>query len=267
MVNCLSIVKALQSAEVVIRGLGPIVVDPTKIEVGNNCVVARCRIVGSEDDMVIKCYHRRRPLYEFFQRTSYYLEALSVVTLGGAVEYVDVALSRWIEGEALDVLLYRGGCDYAALSRAFDCMALDHKLRGVVHGDIKPENIIVTPEGDMKLIDNELSPIDNGDHYEVKEYGSSLYAHRHRRLRRTDRYTDDYPLALISVLLAAARADAECLVAECSMARNIALATERLLKAGDMAHYNLSLAMQASIMGKIDNLEELLAACIGQSLL
>jgi hypothetical protein len=31
-----------------------------------------------------------------------------------------------------------------------------------------------------------------------------------------------------------------------------------------MAHYNLSLAMQASVMGKVDDIEELLRRCVEQ---
>ena len=46
------------------------------------------------------------------------------------------------------------------------------------------------------------------------------------------------------------------------MAKIIAIATDTLLNAGDMAHYNLSLAMRASIMGKIDELEELITKCL-----
>ena len=264
MVSCLSIVKALQATEVDIRGLGRIVVDPTTIEVGNNCVVARCIIPGTEGDMLIKCYHRGRPLTEFFERTSYYLAALQVISLGCGLEYVDVAFSEWIEGNALDIVLYQGACDYVALSRAFDRMALSHKRQRLVHGDVKPENIIITPDGSMRLVDIDLSPTESRWGYTIKEYGSMLYAHRHRHLRRTDEHTDDYPLALISVLLAAAAVDGNCFIEQNSMAQNIAIATELLHNAGDMAHYNLSLAMQASIMGKIDDIEELLRKCVEQ---
>lgn len=264
MVSCLSIVKALQATEVDIRGLGRIVVDPTTIEVGNNCVVARCIIPGTEGDMLIKCYHRGRPLTEFFERTSYYLAALQVISLGCGLEYVDVAFSEWIEGNALDIVLYQGACDYVALSRAFDRMALSHKQQRLVHGDVKPENIIITPDGSMRLVDIDLSPTESRWGYTIKEYGSMLYAHRHRHLRRTDEHTDDYPLALISVLLAAAAVDGNCFIEQNSMAQNVAIATELFHKAGDMAHYNLSLAMQASIMGRIDDIEELLRKCVEQ---
>jgi serine/threonine protein kinase len=262
MVSCLSIVKALQATEVDIRGLGRIVVDPTTIEVGNNCVVARCIIPGTEGDMLIKCYHRGRPLTEFFERTSYYLAALQVISLGCGLEYVDVAFSEWIEGNALDIVLYQGACDYVALSRAFDRMALSHKRQRLVHGDVKPENIIITPDGSMRLVDIDLSPTESRWGYTIKEYGSMLYAHRHRHLRRTDEHTDDYPLALISVLLAAMAVDAQCFPTVEPMSHIISIATDTLHKAGDMAHYKLSLALQASIMGKIDYLEELLTECL-----
>ena len=199
MVSCLSIVKALQAPEVEIRGFGRIVVDPATIEAGNNCVVARCRKVGTGGDMLVKCYHRGRPVTEFFERTSYYIAALEVVSIDCGVEYVDVAFSEWVEGDALDKLLYCGECDYGALSRAFDCTALRHILKRVVHGDVQPANIIVTSDGSMRLVDKDLSPMIDSSGYDAKEYGSMLYTHRHRHLRRTDEYTDDYSCATVYV--------------------------------------------------------------------
>ena len=264
MVSCLSIVKALQAPEVEIRGFGRIVVDPATIEAGNNCVVARCRKVGTGGDMLVKCYHRSRPVTEFFERTSYYIAALEVVSIDCGVEYVDVAFSGWIDGEALDTILYRGGCDYAALSRAYDRMALSHILKRVVHGDVQPANIIVTSDGSMRLVDKDLSPMIDSSGYDAKEYGSMLYTHRHRHLRRTDEYTDDYPLALISTLLAAAAVDGSCFAEQDSIEQNIAVATELFHKAGDMAHYNLSCALQASVMGRIDGIDELFQRCVEQ---
>ena len=262
MVSCISIVKTLQNTNIEIRGLGTIEVYPTTIEVGNNCVAARCHVVGTEGDMIIKCYHRRHPDDMFLESTNYYLDALRVVELTGSVEYVDVVLSQWVAGDALDVVLYSGDFDYAVLSRAFDRMAYNHKRGKVVHGDVKPENIVVTPDGEMQLVDNDLSPRENVWGYNAIEYGSSLYTHRNRRIRRTDEHTDDYPLALISVLLAAMAIDERCFSRSTSISENITIAMELLHKAGDTLHYNIALAIQSSIMGKVDWLEELLAKCV-----
>lgn len=262
MVSCISIVKTLQNTNIEIRGLGTIEVYPTTIEVGNNCVAARCHVVGTEGDMIIKCYHRRHPDDMFLESANYYLDALRVVELTGSVEYVDVVLSQWVAGDALDVVLYSGDFDYAVLSRAFDRMAYNHKRGKVMHGDVKPENIVVTPDGEMQLVDNDLSPRENVWGYNAIEYGSSLYTHRNRRIRRTDEHTDDYPLALISVLLAAMAIDERCFSRSTSISENITIAMELLHKAGDTLHYNIALAIQSSIMGKVDWLEELLAKCV-----
>ena len=262
MVSCISIVKTLQNTNIEIRGLGTIEVYPSTIEVGNNCVAARCHIVGTEGDMIIKCYHRRHPDDMFLDTANYYLDALRIVELTGSVEYVDVTLSRWVAGDALDVVLYNGDCDYAALSRAFDRMAFNHKRDKVVHSDVKPENIVVTTNGEMQLIDNDLLPRKNEWGFMAVEYGSSLYAHRNRRIRRTDEHTDDYPLALISVLLAAMAIDERCFSRSTSISENITIAMELLHKAGDTLHYNIALALQSSIMGKVDWVEELLAKCV-----
>lgn len=249
MVSCLSIVRALQNNEVDICGFGRVVVDPATIHVGNNCIAARCRIKGTGGDMLIKCYHRSRAVEEFFNETMVYFKALPVEGFDGVTEYVDVSLSKWVDGEALDEVLCRDGYDYKLLSSSFDRMALCHLREGSVHGDIKPENIILTPQCDMQLIDFGGTPIDDR---RINSRGSQLYRHRNHLLRRIDDHADDYSIALLSVYLATKALG----VTDDSIFDDLEKMGQLLYEAGDMTHYNLALALQSSVTGRVDNLEE-----------
>lgn len=261
MANYLPIVKTLESININVRGLGQVVVDPATIEVGNNSVVARCRVVGGSGYKTIKCY--LTPSYdEDTERLSYYPKSLRVYSFSGKVEYVDVAIGRWINGEPLDSVVYRSACDYGVLSREFDKMALKHIQSRGIHGDIKPENIIVTTSGAMKLVDNDSQPVNSQGNCRAKDYGSSYYAHRLRSLRRTDEYTDYYPLALLSALVATLKYSPTFIDEVRSMDEYIADATTILRDNGDYAHYNMLVELQRSIMGKVENLEELMREAV-----
>lgn len=263
MANYLPIVKTLESTNINVRGLGQVVVDPATIEVGNNSVVARCRVAGDKVNKCIKCYLLSQHVSDT-NDMSYYPNALRVYGFGTRVEYIDVSISEWIEGEVLDTVLYRDDCDYVAISRAFDRMALKHIQSRAIHGDIKPENIIVTPSGEMVLVDNNSLLTDSCGKYQAKNYGTSHYVHRHRRLRRTDEYTDDYPIALLSSFFAALKYSPTFLPETCLMEEYVATATAILRDNGDSVHFDIIMGMQRSIMGKIDDLEELMLKAVKQ---
>ena len=60
-----------------------------------------------------------------------------------------------VEGESLEALLSRGADARAALqilARAADQLTILHRA-GLLHGDVKPANIIVEPEGSVMFVD------------------------------------------------------------------------------------------------------------------
>ncbi|MBO7282020.1 MAG: hypothetical protein J6U73_01290 [Alistipes sp.] len=261
MANYLPIVKALESTNISVRGLGQVVVDPATIEVGNNSVVARCRVAGVRGYKMIKCYHTSQHRCDV-EGVSYYPKSLRIYGFSGRVEYADVAISKWVGGVALDIIFYRGDCDFVALSKVFDAMAHKHLKKGVIHGDIKPENIIVMPSGKMTLVDNDQLPTDGIGNIQAKVYGTEHYTHPLRYMRRTDTNTDHYALALQSSFLAALRYDSKFLYERGSMDSYIAKAMQILSEHNDTAHYDLLVASQCSIMGKIDGLEALFESIV-----
>lgn len=126
-----------------------------------------------------------------------------IYTVNRVNTWLDVVVAPWIEGCSLDKIMHSGECDYAALSSAFDRMAVS-LLRGErAHGDVKPENIIVTASGDMHLIDYDAAWVPGFTDGDLEEVGTPSFSHPLRVGRCFDAYIDDYPIALMSIMLAA----------------------------------------------------------------
>ena len=261
MVNFILIVKTLKTTNINVRGLGQVVVDPATIEIGNKSIVARCRIVGQRGYKTLKCYLTSR-YRDDVKGVRYYPKSLAVSGFSGRVEYIDVAISRWINGRALDIAFYNVGRDFKGLSKEFDVMALRHLQSGVIHGDVKPENVVVLSSGRMTLVDSDELPLDVDGNCHAKDYGTEFYTHRLRTLRRTDEFTDHYPLAFLSSLLATLVYVPDLFDTRHTIEEYIAMATDILREHNDTGHYNLIVTMQNSIMGKVEGIEGLFQSIV-----
>lgn len=254
MVNIISIKSALRPSRIKTRNLDITSIDPTSITAGNNAVSVRCRISGRKGYWLLKCYFRHKPHLEQIYCKAYYPNELCVRSIGGSEEYIDVVALPWVEGKSLDWYIGRHDTDYAALSRAFDIMALTILDASFAHGDIKPDNIIVGPHNVMTLIDHDAEWRPELGLKEATEIGTLAYRHPQRDAEYFNKHIDDYPIALISTALAALALDKECMeqyikadktlfTAElCVRKQDRALeqAKKIFIKHRDVAHYRIA---------------------------
>lgn len=275
MINLLHIVNALRSPSLELKNIGHVTIFAETIIVGNSAVTARCRIHGIEGDRLFKCYYRPKKNARAIYGSSYYPEELRLFTLGGRVEYADVLIAEWVEGTPLDIVATSRDCDFGALSRAFDRMAIRLLEADYAHGDIKPENIICRPDGEMQLVDMDAMWHSGIEERNLDEYGTPAFNHPKRPLMRLGKHIDDYPLALLSTILATLALDAEgfdgALCTDnplfnpqrivCGKDRALNDAMMLLYRNGDMAHHAIATRLTSN-RGAIDNLHQLLCRAL-----
>lgn len=119
--------------------------------------------------------------------------------------YTDITLYPWIEGETLEwtmrYLLHNHFRERLAdLLGEFRKVALQLLEAEWRHGDLKPENIIVTPDGSLRLID--CDSIYHPTLPSRGHTGTPPFVHRSRG-DAYDSHIDDYSIALIITSLAA----------------------------------------------------------------
>lgn len=202
MASLVEIYNALRYSRATFRTLRPQPTIRDDIYVGSNAVVVLCRLAEGDRDVALKCYANRRRNSRAIYGDAYLKEELIIHTLTHT-EYIDVTVLDWVEGHSLDSLLRQPTTEYRALSQSFDRMALDTLQRSHAHGDIKPDNVIVTPTGEMQLIDHDATWLPGFSDHDAEEIGTPTYSHPQRDGRHFDKHIDDFSLALLSSMLAA----------------------------------------------------------------
>jgi serine/threonine protein kinase len=145
-------------------------------------------------------------------------------------------------------------------------------LRGEwAHGDIKPENIVLTPEGDLRLIDYDSAWLPGFTQSDMEEAGTPSFSHPLREARRFDKSIDDFSIALMVTMLAALSYDrgtfAPHIDADCALFSPHAVVSgvDRLLNAalalferkGDKKHRDIAATLY-NCSGPIPTLQRLL---------
>ena len=222
-------------------------------------------------DCAMKCYPRHRRNARAIYGEAYHEAELAVYTLLGEVEYADVIATPWVEGCTLDKLFSDPKTDYRKLSERFDAFALDILRGKCAHGDIKPENIVVLPDGSFSLIDYDAAWLPGFEQCDMEEAGTPSFSHPLRDERRFDKSIDDFAIALISTMLAAmayCRKEFEPYIdADGSLftPREVVAGSDALLnkalsifeRKDDKRHYAIAIALY-DCAGPIPNLAQLL---------
>lgn len=251
-----------------LRGVTPLcsgVGNPIFVTGGNS---ATFMVTMGEGTYALKCYTSSDPLRGELHNVVGTLPKELIISphllpeeLWVGDRFIDVALYPWVEGHNLGHKMLgasrrEDSADYIPLFREFLRLATELHSSKWRHGDLKPANIIVGPDGTMKLVDCDtivhplLPP--------RPTRGTPRYVHPGRG-EVADMHADDYATALIITSLAALISDPSLFAGE----PMVAMPSEgnREIIGRLLAHSTPLTALHEALYGedyKISNLSTLL---------
>ena len=125
-----------------------------------------------------------------------------------------VLVMDWAEGVTLDKYVHQHISDKHALqliTYQFCKMAAWLMSQPFAHGDLKPDNILVTEDGALVLVDYDGMYVPAMQGQKARELGSPDYRHPLRTEDCFNEHIDDFPLALIGMSLKAIALDTSLL--------------------------------------------------------
>lgn len=181
---------------------------------GNSAVVFRIRHQGMIRSL--RCYTRPTPHLREIYGERFLPRELYLYTSPSEGEWVDVVLGDWIEGITLHDAIRQAAAEGDAgrlktLAVTFASFAAALLTDNRAHGDLKPENLILTPEGRLEEIDFDAVYLSSFAGHPSPELGTAAYQHPARTAADFDSSLDDYPAALICTALYALSLDASLL--------------------------------------------------------
>ena len=144
----------------------------------------------------------------------YFQKELSVDSTVSSDTEFPVLLMDWVEGITLDKYVHQHISDKYALqliTYQFCRMAAWLMSQPFAHGDLKPDNILVTEDGALVLVDYDGMYVPAMQGQKARELGSPDYRHPLRTEDCFNEHIDDFPLALIGMSLKAIALDTSLL--------------------------------------------------------
>ena len=117
-----------------------------------------------------------------------------------------VLLMDWVEGETMEAYIaanYRNQSAMLMLSYRFGKMAAWLRSQSFAHGDVKPDNIIVRPDGSLSLVDYDGMFVPSMKGCKSPTVGTKDFSHPLRTVDDFDETIDDFSLASIALSLKA----------------------------------------------------------------
>ena len=188
------------------------VVFKMKDEQTGKCYALKC--FTEEQEGRAEAYRQIAEEFEFVD-SSYitsvkYLEKELFVDSNCEDEEFPVLLMDWIEGETMETYIAANYTDNHAMSMLcyrFCKMAAWLRSQSFAHGDIKPDNIMVRPDGTLTLVDYDgmFVPVMKGQ--KSPTIGTKDFSHPLRTINDFDETIDDFALASIALSLKAISLD------------------------------------------------------------
>ena len=135
-----------------------------------------------------------------------YLEKEIFVDSSCEEDEFPVLLMDWIDGETMESYIaenYQDNYTMAMLCYRFCKMAAWLRSQPLAHGDIKPDNIMVRPDGNLTLVDYDGMFVPAMKGQKAPTIGTKDFSHPLRTVDDFDETIDDFALASIALSLKA----------------------------------------------------------------
>ena len=117
-----------------------------------------------------------------------------------------VLLMDWVEGETMEAYIaanYHNQSAMSLLCYRFGKMAAWLRSQSFAHGDVKPDNIIIRPDGSLTLVDYDGMFVSSMKGCKSPTVGTKDFSHPLRTVDDFDETIDDFSLASIALSLKA----------------------------------------------------------------
>ena len=117
-----------------------------------------------------------------------------------------VLLMDWVDGETMEAYIaanYRNQSAMSMLCYRFGKMAAWLRSQSFAHGDVKPDNIIIRPDGSLSLVDYDGMFVPTMKGCKSPTIGTKNFCHPLRTMDDFDETIDDFSLASIALSLKA----------------------------------------------------------------
>ena len=117
-----------------------------------------------------------------------------------------VLLMDWVEGETMEAYIvanYHNQSAMSLLCYRFGKMAAWLRSQSFAHGDVKPDNIIIRPDGSLTLVDYDGMFVSSMKGCKSPTIGTKDFSHPLRTMDDFDETIDDFSLASIALSLKA----------------------------------------------------------------
>ncbi len=173
-----------------------------------------------------------------------YLEKELFVDSNCEDDEFSVLLMDWIEGETMETYIaenYTDSYEMSMLCYRFCKMAAWLRSQSFAHGDIKPDNIIVRPDGTLTLVDFDGMFVPAMKGQKSPTIGTKDFSHPLRTIDDFDETIDDFSLVSIALSLKAISLDSSLLQSYGASDRLLFSATDYL----DLSKSKIFAALQS----------------------